>query len=146
VNLKAQRSRLPFVALTVMLSVGVFSCMWVFLRTEDFSVHGFVQLFGILATLFMVICFLVFDFKKGQSVELTNDGVWSLVWIKPTKARLWPRLERVFLKWENMEKWKMRANAIYLYWPRNRVVVNILLFEDGDEIVKFINKATKSER
>lgn len=84
------------------------------------------------------------NLKIGQSIELTNDGVWFLAWVKPTKSRIWPKLERVVLKWTDIQKWKIHANHIYLYGLRHRVTINTLLFKDGNEVVKFINKATKT--
>ena len=143
--LKAQQLRWPFILLAVMSAVVTFACIWIFLHTADFSIHGFAMAFGGLAIFFIFVYYLSINFKIGQSVELTDEGVWSLVWIKPTRSRMWPRLERVLLKWTDIQKWKMRTNHIYLYGLRHRVVINTILFKDGNEVIKFINKATKAD-
>jgi hypothetical protein len=141
--LKAQQPRFPFIVLIAMLVVGTFAGVWVFLRTADFSVYAFAQIFGILVMVFIAIYFVAMDFKKVQSIELDDDGVSSLVWVKPIRPKIWPRLEKIFLKWADVQKIEVRANLIYLYGSHYRVAINTLLFKDANEVVKFINRCTK---
>jgi hypothetical protein len=143
--LKARQLRFPFILLAGMAAVGILGCLWFFLRTDNFSIYAFAQLFGVLTIVFIPLFAIAINFKIGQSIELTDDGVWSLVWVKPTRSRIWPKLERDLLKWTDLQKWKMRANLIYLYGPRRRVIINTALFKDGNEVIKFINKATKAD-
>jgi hypothetical protein len=143
--LKAKQSRFPFAVLAAMAAIGGFSCVWIFFRVADFSIFGFARLTGLLAMIFLLIYFLAIDFKKAQSVELTNDGVWSLVWLKPTRSQILPRFERVLLRWSDIQKLKMRSNLIYLFGAQHRVIINTVLFEDGNEVVRFINKATNAD-
>lgn len=124
-----------------MAVIGTFACLWSFLRTADFSIHDFVQVFGVWVMAIVPLCFLAMDFKKIQFVELTDEGVASLVWAKPIT---WPRLERFFLKWTDVQKIEVRANFIYLHGAQHRVVINTFLFKDANEVIKFINKASGS--
>jgi hypothetical protein len=144
-TLKAQQFRWPFILLITMILVPVFAHLWVFLREADFTAHAFLSLFETFGVCFILGGYLVMYLKIGQSVELTDDGIWSLVWVKPTKAKMWPSLERKILNWTDMQKWKMSGSLIYLYGSQHRVVINTFLFKDGNEVIKFINKATKAD-
>ena len=100
----------------------------------------------LLIIVLVLLCIVTIFFQMANSIELNNDGVLSLVWVKPKIGRVLPRLERVILKWEDIKKWKMMNNGvIYLYSSKRRVVINTLLFKDKSEVIKFINKATNAK-
>jgi len=142
--LKAQQPRWPFVLLSIMTAVTILAGIWVFLRTADFSMYSAAVFFGGLLIFIVLMYYLTVNFKIGQSIELTDDGVWSLAWVKPTKLGVWPRLEKRLFRWTDLQRWKMRGHVIYLYGAERSVAINTILFEDGNEVVRFINRITKA--
>lgn len=144
-TLTPQKTRTPFIILTMMFVVGFFASVKIFIHQADFSFLGFIHTFWLLLVLCIPGFMVVVGFRKSQSIELTDEGIWSLIWIKPTKAKMWPRLERTLLKWTDMQRWKTRGHVIYVYGAQHRVAINTLLFKDGNEVVAFINKATNAK-
>ena len=144
--MKARQTKLPFIILTAMSIIGVLSVLLIFFRTADFSIFGIAQSLAILITIFFILYLLAMNFRKAQSIELTNEGVWSLVWRRSTQDKNWPHQERVLLKWADMKDWAVRAHLIYLNGSRNKLVINTLLFENPDEVIGLINRSTDASR
>lgn len=138
--MKAQQTRFPFILLIVMAVVGTYAIISVFVRTPESSLSDISIILVFLGAFVSLIYLLVMHFKQAQSIELTDDGVWSLVWSKPTRARLWPKLERTFLKWTDIHMMSTQGDLIFLYGP-HRVLINTLYFKDANEVINFINSS-----
>jgi ABC-type xylose transport system permease subunit len=142
--LKAQKSRWPFVALYTMVAITTFCGIWVFLRTGDFSASSVVVALAGLLTFNALMYFVGTNFKIGQSVEITCEGVWSLSWVKAKKFWVLPRLKRRLFRWTDLQRWEMRGQVIHLFGAQSKVAINTFLFADGNEVVDYINRFTTS--
>ena len=142
VILKAKKSRFTTRILIAIAVVGIFPFVFDFFRGGDHSIYRAFELLGMAMVLYILAFFSAVSVKIGYSVQLTDDGVLSLVWAKPRRGKILPRLEIAILRWSDMQKWKVSGHLIYLYGSQHRVVINTVLFEDPNEIVKFINKST----
>lgn len=79
-RLKARQNPWYFIVLHSLSMIAIFAGIWVFVRTEDFSFYNAVTFLGGLSIFILLVYYLTIIFRIGQSVELTDEGVWSLVW------------------------------------------------------------------
>lgn len=144
-TLKAKKYRWPFIVLALMVVTPISIHLWVFVRVADFSINAFLPLFETWGVILILGYCLGVHLIKLQSVELTDEGVWSLVWMRPVAGKIFPRLSNNLLKWEDMQRWAVTTHLIYLYGPRYKVVINTLLFKNDKEVIEFINAATMTK-
>lgn len=138
---KEQRvTALIVIAVLVVCATIVGLSMYV--RKAGIALSTLPEVLGILGISAAVVVWLIAENRRAQSVDLTDEGVWSLA--LRMDHGFWPRLKRELLKWEDVQSIGRRANLISLKGPKHRVAINTLLFEKPEEVAALINKSVKN--
>ena len=86
----------------------------------------------------LVSGWLLFEGKKVSTIQLGDDGIVFMRLRFRNAAGFKLHAARETLKWSDVRKVDQRAHLIYLHGNSKKVVVNTLLFDDAQAVVKLI--------
>lgn len=144
VVMKARKTGVPFILLAAMGLCASLAGVWVVFHGTSVSMIRLIYLVALLSVIFVLVVGIVRDFQKSQSVEISDEGIRSLVPVKNSILDVFPRLESVLLVWQDVVKAEVCANLIYVYGPGFRVVANTLLFDDPRNVINFVDDAIRN--
>lgn len=129
-------SRIAWVVVFGVLCAGTAiggSIVALYLNKTDPLTAVFLNIFGICC-----IVWSLFERKKLSSLELTDTGIATLLW----SFIPYPHLISTYTPWTEVSRLGISGTTIHLLTKNRRLVVNTLLFESHESVVKFINDHT----
>jgi hypothetical protein len=86
----------------------------------------------------LVAAWLLFEGKKVSTIQLDDHGIGFMRLRFRNAAGFKLHAARETLKWSEVSKVDQRAHLIYIYGNSKKVVINTLLFDDAQAVVKLI--------
>ena len=134
--LKPNNSRVAWIVIFGVLCAGTAiggGFVALYLKQTDVVTTAFLVVFGI-GCIVWSLC----ERKRLSSLELTDAGINTLLWrIFPL-----PHLVLTHTPWTEVSRVGISGSTIHFLTTNRRLVVNTLLFEDHESVVKFINEHT----